>query len=186
MSETQTPYDFKKYLPCAFDGFDEKGNPRKQTYRGKSFLNFAKEELNLVKSITNYPLCPKNKQFYFNRIEQSLKDQEPHRHSLREIFMMVRSYDIQLTEFVENCLVKLDEKSQDYSNNGEKYHTFNYTADFNNIPVVLSINVIIGVKLGRISAIINREKVINESLVDSLIDLCGYVLLIEGFKRGLQ
>jgi phenylalanyl-tRNA synthetase beta subunit len=82
--------------------------------------------------------------------------------------------------------VKLDEKNQDYSKNNDRYYSFNYSSDLNGISKVLSINVLIGVKMGRISAIIDKERVINEDLKDSLIDLNNYVLLVEGIKRGLQ
>jgi hypothetical protein len=152
----------------------------------ESFLSFAEKELNLVKSITSYPICPRNKQYYFDRIDKAIRDKEPYQHILREIFMIVRSYDIKLSDFIAICLVKLDEKNQDYSKNDDRYYSFNYSSDLNGISKVLSMNVLIGVKMGRISAIIDKERVINEDLKDSLIDLNNYVLLVEGIKRGLQ
>lgn len=152
----------------------------------ESFLSFAEKEMNLIKSVTNYPTCPRNKEYYFNRIDQAIRDKEPFQHVLREIFMMVRSYDISLTDFIDICLVKLDEKNADYSKNNDRYYTFLYSSKLNGITPIMSINVMIGIKLGRISAIINKEKVINESLKDSLIDLNNYFLLVEGIKRGLQ
>ena len=75
-----------------------------------------------------------------------------------------------------------DKKSQDYANDTNRYANFEHAATSAGTTVDVVFRVLIGVKLARLSELQGKGKApLNESIMDSLIDLAVYSTLYASY-----
>lgn len=76
-----------------------------------------------------------------------------------------------------------NKKSHDYAMDTNVYSNFEFAASTAGVKVIQTFLVLIGVKLARLGQLIAGKEPKNESLSDTLLDLCTYCVIMYAYWR---
>ncbi len=95
--------------------------------------------------------------------------------------MNYQEESVMAKDFFDNCLKILTAKANDYAKEGDCFSNFTKIGMMADVDTARTFLIFMGVKLARISELLNKEAKVNESLADSLTDISNYACLMKLF-----